>query len=73
MLQRVFRLQWSHGYSAMDTTLAQWEIVILVDPSMEPWLFSHGYVGYTSVACSDRPVPSMEPRLFSHGYRREEV
>ena len=37
-------LQWSHGFSAMDTFSARPPAPLSDRPSMEPRLFSHGYV-----------------------------
>ena len=37
-------LQWSHGFSAMDTLPTLGIAPALSSPSMEPRLFSHGYI-----------------------------
>ena len=60
-------LQWSHGFSAMDTLRYDLAHTVYLLASMEPRLFSHGYTSFEcflSVSIS----ASMEPRLFSHGY-----
>ena len=60
-------LQWSHGFSAMDTSELRDKIGGLLAPSMEPWLFSHGYEAMGGIDWMNTK-PSMEPWLFSHGY-----
>ena len=60
-------LQWSHGPSAMDTSLPGAFPTASIVPSMEPWPFSHGY-GVAGVVPAFALVPSMEPWPFSHGY-----
>ncbi len=63
-------LQWSHGFSAVDTGSFPREGGCSDVASMEPRLFSRGYVTRLDAGRFELECASMEPRLFSRGYHK---
>ena len=66
-MNRPCRLQWSHGLSAMDTTVPPavrfWGLTFNGAMAFQPWIPRNIPVG----PVPDN-LPSMEPWPFSHGY-----
>src|SRR5690606_17218307 len=64
------RLQWSHGFSAVETTAARAAATRRVKASMEPRLLSRGN-GVRRLERAESGPASMEPRLLSRGNKVE--